>query len=439
MAHSNPESAPGTPALHLAPPRGWMNDPNGLSFVDGRWHAYYQHNPHDDVWGDIHWRHATSPDLLQWTDHGLALAPDELGQVFSGSVVVDHADTAGFGAGARVAVFTLAGPAGQQQGIAWSPDGHTWTMHHGNPVLADPAEADFRDPKVVPFEGGWLMALAVGKEIRFYRSPDLKTWDLAGSHRPGTPVVGAVECAEVTPIATVAGEAGWCLVYCDDKGSPDGRSQALAAAGSFDGSSFQEWGPPTHLDAGPDFYAPQSFSGVDPARGPIVLGWMNNWSYARTHPSSGWRGVLSLPRRLSVASMADPKVRSGLAVPLDDAFPLVGASPWPATPGRAVAVTGVSFQARLCSAVGGAIDVTADGDTVRLVRDDIGLDGFAIAAEVSAGGLPVTVVFDQGTVEVFTDAGTTISALAFAGPEWVVETSGPVQLRHSGGVAAQEL
>ncbi len=197
-----------------------MNDPNGLSFVDGVWHAYYQHNPDDDVWGPMHWRHATSPDLVTWTDHGIVLWPGPLGAAFSGSVVVDEWDSAGFGAGARVAVFTLDLHHDQRQGLAWSTDGFTWNLYDGNPVLTDPTAEHFRDPKVVRFEDRWVMALAVGPEIRFYRSPDLKKWEQTGVHQPDPRPTNPIECPDLVPLRTDAGEDCWLLIRSFACGRP---------------------------------------------------------------------------------------------------------------------------------------------------------------------------------------------------------------------------
>lgn len=437
MVASRPDLAPARPAIHLAPAKGWMNDPNGLSHVDGNWHAYYQHNPDEDVWGSIHWRHATSPDLLRWSDHGLALAPTPLGEVYSGSVVVDHTGSAGFGPGARVALLTLASDAGQRQGIAHSADGHTWTMYDGNPVLVDPEQPDFRDPKVIRHRDHWLMTLAVGREVRFFRSDDLRAWELVGHHTPDVPIVGTIECPDLMPVRTRAGEPAWILTYCDGHGGPGGRSITLAVAGDFDGSTFTEWAQPLPLDHGPDFYAAQSFHGVTDDGDPIILGWMSNWPYANTHPSSGRRGVLSLPRSIHIESRADPEVRARLTVPVARAFPERAGVPWTATTDRAMALTGTAFEARVRPAadVGGsgdgAVRVTVGAGRAVLQRFDIGLDGFVTRDEIPTGGDEVTIVFDHGTVEIFA-SGRTTSALFFAGIDWALETAGSVTARLTG-------
>ncbi len=428
LALAVPHLAPAHPAIHLAPELGWMNDPNGLSFVDGVWHAYYQHNPDDDVWGPMHWRHATSPDLVTWTDHGIVLWPGPLGAAFSGSVVVDEWDSAGFGAGARVAVFTLDLHHDQRQGLAWSTDGFTWNLYDGNPVLTDPTEEHFRDPKVVRFEDRWVMALAVGPEIRFYRSPDLKKWEQTGFHQPDPRPTNPIECPDLVPLRTEAGEDCWLLIYGDDRGGAGNHSSTMALVGQFDGGMFEPLSGPTYVDQGPDFYAAQTFYGVGAGEPPILMAWMNSWQYANEHPSSGRRGVQSLPRSLSVASLADPVVRSRPAVDLDELFtePYAGDDP----SGRPVWVSGTAFSMAVTSVHGTAAAVRCDGSTVVLERAGIpGLDGPATAARMPADGGLVTVLVDHGTVEVFTASGRTMTALVFPGDQWAVETAGDTRAR----------
>ena len=167
------------PLYHFTPPAKWMNDPNGLVFYKGKYHLFYQHNPNASVWGQMNWGHATSTDLFNWTDQPIAIAADNAGTIFSGSVVVDANNTSGFKTGNEaplVAIYTING-AQQQQGIAYSTDaGVTWQKYASNPVLPNPGVPDFRDPKVFWNEGRqrWTMALAVGNKIAFYSSTNLK-------------------------------------------------------------------------------------------------------------------------------------------------------------------------------------------------------------------------------------------------------------------------
>lgn len=422
MATSRIDLAPGHPVVHLAPPKGWMNDPNGLSFLDGRWHAFYQHHPDDDVWGPMHWRHAMSPDLLHWEDQGIALSPSPLGAIFSGSLVVDHTNSAGFGSAERVAIFTLDGPDGQVQGVAHSPDAVAWTQFGGNPVLVDQTQPDFRDPKVLRMDDHWIMALAVAKEVWFYRSSNLIDWEQVGSHRPSRAAVGTIECPDLAPVTTTNGEDGYVLVYGDDRGGNKENGATFAVAGSFDGETFHEWASPDFLDHGPDFYAAQSFAEC-PSAGPTVLGWMNSWRYANEHPSAGRRGVLSLPRTLAVSSRSDATVMSRLAVDFEMTTSAFGRT-WTASPDEALALALQEGSVQLHSDTDAVVDVSVSSGLVSVARADIGLEHFDLTVELEGSVGPVQIVLDHGTFEAFLPDGRTVSMLTFAGANWSVAVSG---------------
>ena len=143
------------PQFHFTTRRGWINDPNGLVYHDGEYHLFYQHNPYERDWENMHWGHAVSKDLIHWTELADALYPDHLGTMFSGSAVIDYDNTAGFNKGktpAMVAAFTAASSEKQVQGIAYSLDnGRTFTKYDKNPVIDSKAKwnsQDTRDPKV---------------------------------------------------------------------------------------------------------------------------------------------------------------------------------------------------------------------------------------------------------------------------------------------------
>lgn len=324
---------PARPRIHFAAPSGWLNDPNGLLYHDGEYHLFYQHHPASLVWGPMHWGHAVSRDLVTWEQLPIALAPDELGMIFSGSAVVDQANTAGFGAGAMVAIFTHHGDGRQAQSLAYSLDrGRSWAKYAGNPVLA-PADAprDFRDPRVLwygePGAGHWVVALAVGQEIWFYTSPDLKDWSFASAFGAGRGAHGGVwECPELVSLTVEGGgERRWVLVVSVLKGAPAGGSGTQYFVGDFDGRAFVSDDPPDTArwaDYGADFYAPQAWQSAPGGR-TICLGWMNNWEYARETPAEGWRGMMSAPRELSLA-------RDGDALRLVQRLPPELTAGWPA-------------------------------------------------------------------------------------------------------------
>ena len=175
------------PAYHATPQWGWMNDPNGMFYKDGRWHLCYQWNPYGSKWQNMTWGHMSSTDLIHWDHHPVAIEPNGLGTVFSGSSVVDHTGSAGFGNDAIVALYTSA-DATQQQSLAWSTDGgETFSIYDANPVLVRPTET--RDPNMFWHEpsGKWVLVLAhaLDHEMVIYTSTDLKNWTYESSFGKG--------------------------------------------------------------------------------------------------------------------------------------------------------------------------------------------------------------------------------------------------------------
>lgn len=293
------------PIVHFTPPRGWMNDPNGLVWYAGEYHLFYQHNPYDLRWGPMHWGHAVSTDLVCWDHLPIALYPDERGAIFSGSAVVDTHNTAGFGAHALIAVFTLDHPEGQSQGLAFSTDrGRTWEKYAGNPVLLPPpGYKDFRDPKVFWYgteeRGHWVMVLSGGKEILFYTSPDLKQWQPSGRLAIPRPAAAVWETPDLMPLPVADSEdTRWVLTAGVTRGAVAGGSGQAYVIGTFDGLTFRpDDARPMWADYGPDFYAGQSWNNTPQDRR-VWIGWMNNWTYAERVPATVWRGTMSIPRAL---------------------------------------------------------------------------------------------------------------------------------------------
>jgi fructan beta-fructosidase len=296
------------PRYHLAPPWGWMNDPNGLVWHQGLYHFFYQHNPYDIVWGPMHWGHAVSSDLLSWQHRPVALAPDDLGTIFSGCAVIDVTGSAGLGAGAIVLVFTHHDGTRQCQSLAFSNDaGETWQKYAGNPVLEAPAGLrDFRDPKVYRWDDEWIMVVAAGHELWFYRSSDLRAWHRTSTFTADIGVAGAVwETPDVFSLP-IEGEAGnsWILSIGVSAGAPSGGTGMAYVAGQFDGSRFHAGQPPTWADSGPDYYAAQSWYG-DPQGRVVWVGWVDNEAIPATRGSISWRGQASIPRSLSLVRRGD--------------------------------------------------------------------------------------------------------------------------------------
>ncbi len=296
------------PLYHFTPARNWMNDPNGLVYYKGTYHLFYQYNPNASVWGPMNWGHATSNDLVTWKDEAIALTPDNLGTIFSGSAVVDENNTSGFKNGTEsplVAAFTHAG-AQQMQSLAYSNDGGaSWMKYAGNPVLPNPGIADFRDPKVFWYapSGKWIMALAVNDRIQFYSSANLKNWALESEFGVGFGAHGGVwECPDLFPL-TVEGtnDTKWVLLV-SLPGGPNGGTATQYFVGDFDGKAFMV---PSNLtkwmDYGTDNYAGVTYNNIPATDGRrILVGWMSNWNYAQNVPTTTWRSTMTLPRKLSL-------------------------------------------------------------------------------------------------------------------------------------------
>ena len=313
------------PQYHFTPPSGWMNDPNGLVYYKGEYHLFYQHNPASTVWGPMHWGHAVSRDLVHWEHLPIALYPDSLGYIFSGSVVIDENNTTGFappGSGemALVAVFTYHNmeyeQAGRQdresQGIAYSLDrGRTWNKYAGNPVLPNKGDVDFRDPKVSWHEPTrrWIMPLAVGDYLEIFVSPDLKKWEYTSTFGKNEGAHGGVwECPDLFPLRTREGVEKWVLIQNMGRGAVNGGSGTQYFIGSFDGRTFKNDNPPATtlwLDYGADNYAGVTyFNAPDQRR--ILIGWMSNWfDYAQSTPTSTWRSSMTIPRDLWLKKTPD--------------------------------------------------------------------------------------------------------------------------------------
>ncbi len=316
---------PYRPQFHFTPPQQWMNDPNGLVYDQGEYHLYYQYHPYSNKWGPMHWGHALSRDLVHWKNLPIALFPDRHGTIFSGSAVVDTANTSGFGTRNRpamVAMFTyqdhlsenLGHTGFQSQGLAYSLDhGRNWTKYAFNPVLTSPGVRDFRDPKLywhAPTHQ-WIVALAVADHVAFYSSPDLKHWthqsDFGGewgSH------AGVWECPDLMAMTIEGRSSGkHVLLVSIGKGGPNGGSATQYFIGDFDGHRFRPDADqrarlqtaPLWLDYGTDDYAGSTWSGAAPRdRRQRFIGWMSNWQYAMEVPTERWRSAMTLPRELKL-------------------------------------------------------------------------------------------------------------------------------------------
>lgn len=304
------DSEPHRPQFHFSPPAKWMNDPNGMVYYNGEYHLFYQHYPDSTVWGPMHWGHAVSKDLIHWEHLPIAIYPDSLGYIFSGSAVVDASNSAGFQSGNEkplVAIFTYDKQGYETQAIAFSNDkGRTWTKYENNPVIKNPGEKDFRDPKVFWHKESeyWIMSLAVANRIQFFRSKNLRDWELTGEFgREHGNHGGVWECPDLFQLpVTGTTESKWVLLVSINPGSPNGGSGTQYFIGSFDGKTFtSEHDPSTErfIDYGRDNYAGVTWGNAPDGR-TIFLGWMSNWNYAQVVPTESWRSAMTLPRDLSL-------------------------------------------------------------------------------------------------------------------------------------------
>ena len=296
------------PSYHFTPAYGWMNDPNGMVYKDGEYHLYYQYNPYGSKWGNMHWGHAVSRDLIHWQHLDPAIARDTLGHIFSGSSVVDIHNTAGYGKNAIIALYTSASDKnGQIQCMAYSTDnGRTFTKYESNPVLT-PFDGlrDFRDPKVFWYEKGkcWYMIVSADKETRFYKSKNLKKWEYVSAFGNGMGQQPCqYECPDFfqLPVNGDPNNMKWVMIMNINPGCLFGGSATEYFVGDFDGKNFTcadaheaKW-----MDYGKDHYATVTFSNT--GNRVLAMTWMSNWQYADLTPFKQNRGANGLPRELKL-------------------------------------------------------------------------------------------------------------------------------------------
>ncbi|QHV94952.1 glycoside hydrolase family 32 protein [Spirosoma endbachense] len=301
------------PQYHFSPKAHWMNDPNGMVYFKGTYHLFFQYYPDGTVWGPMHWGHTTSKDMVHWQEQPIALFPDSLGYIFSGSAVVDVNNTSGFGKNGQtplVAIFTHHNPKLEKQkpdqvesqSLAYSLDeGKTWTKYAGNPVLPNPGITDFRDPKVRWYEAQkkWILTLATKDRITFFSSPDLKSWKKESDFGSDAGAHGGVwECPDLVPL-NHNGKTVWVLIVNINPGGPNGGSAGQYFVGDFDGSTFKPYSKETKwMDFGADNYAGVTFANTGERT--ILMGWMSNWQYADKVPTINWRSATTVPRELGL-------------------------------------------------------------------------------------------------------------------------------------------
>jgi len=302
------------PQFHFTPPTNWTNDPNGLVYVNGKYHLFYQHNPYENFWGHMSWGHATSTDLVHWTNLPVAIPEGNGTMIFSGSAVVDENNTSGFatkkGVAPVVAIYTghfIADTSNkedylQTQNIAYSLDGgNNWIKYKNNPVI-DLHKKDFRDPCVFWYapQKKWVMAVVFPHEhiVQFYGSPNLIKWDHLSDFGPAGDIKDIWECPSLVqvPIVNGNGKKKWVLFNSQ-------QTTMQYFVGEFDGTKFINENPANEVyrpDYGPDFYAGITYNHLPKDQPPVLLGWANNWTYANNIPTKPWKSMMGMPRELSL-------------------------------------------------------------------------------------------------------------------------------------------
>lgn len=303
------------PVYHHTPLWGWMNDPNGMFYKDGVWHLYYQYNPYGSKWQNLSWGHSTSKDLIHWDhNHPVALEPNGLGMVFSGSCALDPGNTAGYGEDAVLGLYTSA-DASQIQSLVWSKDnGETFNFYAANPVIT--LESEARDPNMFWDEKNnqWvlLLAHALEHEMLVFTSPDMKKWTLQSSFGKGEGAQDGVwECPDLFQLPVKGtNRKKWVLVCNLNPGGPFGGSATQYFIGDFDGKTFTADTdasgkiPTKWMDFGKDHYATVSWSDAPNGRR-TMLGWMSNWQYAAEVPTTQYRSANTLPREAGLFAGPD--------------------------------------------------------------------------------------------------------------------------------------
>jgi sucrose-6-phosphate hydrolase SacC (GH32 family) len=422
------------PQFHFTAQKGWLNDPNGLVFVEGEYHLFFQHNPKGTEWGNMTWGHAVSEDLLHWKQLPNALEPDKMGTMFSGSAVIDEKNTSGFGKTGEkplVLIYTAAGGTSPEskgqpftQCIAYSLDkGRTFKKYAGNPVLNHVA-GENRDPKVV-WHGPtrrWIMALYLtGSEFVLYSSPNLKQWtELQRITMPG-----CSECPDFFPMKTVGGGQKWVFTAANGK----------YLVGNFDGKKFTPESGPQQVEFGAQSYAVQTYSGIPARDGRVIqLAWMNGGSFPRMpfNQQMAFPSELTLrktPDGLRLFKLPVREIEKLRGKPLS--YKSTGLSPgFDATEGWR---PGEAFEVEVEADMGNAIQVEVKifGEPIAFSRSEGELRALGRTAPLFKGvkKLQLRVLLDKTSLEIFENDRRTALTSSFR-PQW---SELPIEVHAIGG------
>ena len=439
-----------------------MNDPQRPFWLDGAWHYYYLYNADYPDGNGTEWYHATSTDLVHWREEGVAIAKYEngLGDIETGSAVVDTAGTAGFGPGAVIAIMTQQDAGVQRQSLFVSTDGgFRFEAFDGNPVMDNLGAQHWRDPKIVWDDARreWLMVLAEGHKVGFYTSPDLKDWTYrSGFERDD---LGILECPDLFRMSLDGdpAKATWVLAAGVNGGEHGMTTGTAYWTGDWNGEAFAAAdAEPAWLDHGADFYAAVTW---DDPRLPeserlasrYAIGWLNNWAYAGDLPTDDWHGGAdSVVRELALrtvdgrptlvstpvgaldalegeaATIGDERVTDAASTPLpqpdSDAYRLrVEVAPDTADPASelrfrvkegdgAFATVGIDFTS-------GVAFVARDADVAAAAMPEVYRQARTAPAPLRDGVVTLDVIVDASSVEVFVNGGESVlSSVVFGAP-----------------------
>jgi fructan beta-fructosidase len=387
------------PQFHFTALNGWLNDPNGLVYFKGQYHLFFQHNPFGTQWGNMTWGHAVSKDLVHWQQLDEAISPDNLGTIFSGSAVVDRLDTAHFGAGALICIYTAAGGTNEQskgqaftQCLASSLDGKTFSKHIGNPVLGH-LEAENRDPKVTWYEPAkrWIMALYLdGNRYGLFGSPNLRSWtSLSTVDMPGTS-----ECPDFfeLPIDGDAKRKKW--VFWGAAGN--------YRVGAFDGTTFRPETEAIRSNFGNTSYAAQTYCN-DPKGRRVQIAWLRGSEF----PGCSWNQQMGFPTELTLRSTS-----SGVRLcilPVEEIKGLrirrLKSDP---SQNQYMSPSGLmDISARFKVPSEGSLTLTVNGRSIRYDARTHVLEALGKRAEVDPGSgrLDLRILVDRASIEVYAQNG----------------------------------
>ncbi|MDE5656251.1 MAG: glycoside hydrolase family 32 protein [Muribaculaceae bacterium] len=390
------------PQFHFTTRRGWINDPNGLVYHNGEYHLYYQHNPFERDWENMHWGHAVSRDLVHWHELPTALHPDHMGTMFSGSAVIDHDNDSGFGSPgnpALVAAYTIAAPGRQMQGIAYSLDnGRTFTKYSANPVI-DSKElwdsGDTRDPKLFKYADHWVMVLNERDGHSIYTSPNLRDWTYK-SH-----TTGFWECPDLFELPVDGDPTRLLWVMYGASGT--------YMLGHFDGERFTPISGKHRYTAGTG-YAAQTYSDIPAADGRRI---QISWSRIG-HPGMNFNGMMLLPTELTLRTTKDgPRLASKPVREVEQLCSAIGS--WTDLTQQQAndILSGLGpkdrLRLRFTVELSHATDATLNLDGQRLVDYDMNgttLNGwFYSPQDPTSMQLTADVYIDRTSVEVFVEDG----------------------------------